>query len=124
MGVKPATDIFQSRITGLFAPMREHAPISYLDDNLHVKGKDFTEHLSILDKVLTRIKEAKLQVNAKKSTWCATKLEFLGFMLYPDGYAPLPKRVEAILAITTPKNIKELWHFLGCINFIKNHIPR
>ncbi len=45
-------------------------------------------------------------------------------MLFPDGYAPLPKRVKAILAILRPKNIKELRHFLGCINFIKNHIPK
>ncbi len=99
MGVKPATDIFQSRIVRLFAPMQDCAPSSYLDDNLHIKGKDFIEHLSILDEVLTQIEEAKLQVNAKKSTWCANTLEFLGFVSYPDGYAPLPKSVETIIAI-------------------------
>ncbi len=104
--------------------MQDCASISYLDDNLHVRVKDFTEHLSIPDKVLMQIKEAKLQVNAKKSTWCANNLELLGFMLYPDGYASLPKRVEAILAISTPKNIKELCHFLACINCIQNHFPR
>lgn len=119
MGVKPATDIFQYHIVSLFAPMRECEPISYVDNNLHLKGKVFSENLAILDKVLTRIEDAEFQVNAKKSTWCATKLEFLGFMLYPNGYVPLPKRVEAILAISKTK-----CHFLGCINFFKNHIPR
>ncbi len=34
------------------------------------------------------------------------------------------EQVKAILAMTPPKSIKELRGFIGCVNFIKNHIPR
>ena len=64
-----------------------------------------------------------MQVNLAKSTLCAKEVEFLGFLLKQSGYQPTRKRVEAILKILPPKNIKKVREFLGAINFIKNHIP-
>jgi hypothetical protein len=46
----------------------------------------------------------------------------LGFQLNCIGYKPLPSRVDAIVCINPPKNIKQICSFLGMINFIKNHI--
>lgn len=42
----------------------------------------------------------------------------------PTGYIPMQSHVEAILAMCPPKNIKELYGFIKCINFIKKHIPK
>jgi hypothetical protein len=33
------------------------------------------------------------------------------------------KKIQAILKIAPPKNVKKVREFLGAINFIKNHIP-
>ncbi len=63
-----------------------------------------------------------MQVNADKSEFCSQALEFLGFTLTPTGYHPLKKQVEAIMQILPPKNVKDIRHFSGVINFIKNHI--
>jgi len=46
----------------------------------------------------------------------------LGFELNQTGYKPLPSRVDAILRIQSPKNVRQVRGFLGTINFIKNHI--
>jgi hypothetical protein len=35
MGVKPGTDIFQSRMVGVFQPMRENRPKPYIGDIFH-----------------------------------------------------------------------------------------
>ncbi len=35
----------------------------------------------------------------------------------------MPKRIKAILIMLSPTNIKEVRHFLGGCNFIKNHTP-
>jgi hypothetical protein len=64
-----------------------------------------------------------MQVNLTKSTLCTKELEFLGFLLKQSGYQPTRKRVETILKILPPKNVKKVREFLGAINFIKNHIP-
>jgi len=63
-----------------------------------------------------------MQVSVEKSRFCQTSLEYLGFELNRTGYKPLPSRVNAILRIQSPKNIRQVRGFLGTINFIKNHI--
>lgn len=46
IGVSPATDKFQARTIGPFAPMaKPKRPDPYIDDILHTNGKNFGEHL-------------------------------------------------------------------------------
>ena len=123
MGIRPATDIFQSRMVGIFMSMGTSKPNPYIDDIFHGKGSDFDSHLEILNEIFQRLKEAGMQVNLTKSTLCAKEVEFLGFLLKQSGYQPTRKRIEAILKILPPKNVKKVREFLGAINFIKNHIP-
>jgi hypothetical protein len=123
MGVNPATDIFQSRMVGVFQPMRENRPKPYIDDIFHGKGKTFIEHLNVLDEIFQRLEDAGMQVNLDKSELCAREVEFLGFLLKQGGFMPTRKRIEAILKLVRPHNVKKVRGFLGTINFIKNHIP-
>jgi hypothetical protein len=89
---------------------------------LHMKGAMFKLHLDILDKIFQHLGKAGMQVNADKSKFFSQALRFLGFTLTPTGYHPLKKQVEVIMQILPPKNVKDVRHFLGVINFIKNHI--
>ncbi len=122
MGVMPATDIFQARMVHVFADMGEQHPFPYVDDILHFKGNTFEEHLEILNEILQLLAKCGLQVS-DKSRFCQASVEFLGFQLDRTGYRPLPSRVDAILRIKPPSNLKQVRGFLGVINFIKNHIP-
>jgi hypothetical protein len=79
MGIKPATDIFQSRMVGIFQPMKENRPNPYIDNIFQGKGNDLKEHLTILDEILGHLEQAGLQVNLNKSNLCAKTVEFLGF---------------------------------------------
>jgi hypothetical protein len=123
MGARPATDIFQSRMVGIFVPMKANKPKPYIDDIFHGKGHDFDSHLNILNEIFQRLRDAGMQVNLNKSTICSKVVEFLGFCLKQTGFQPTRKRNEAILRIAPPKNVKKVREFLGAINFIKNHIP-
>ena len=123
MGVKPATDIFQTRMVSIFMSMNPLTkPDPYIDDILHSKGKSFCEHLNILAEILRRLVEAGMQVNGEKSDFCAIIVKFVGFCLSQTGYRPVQSRVEAILKIMAPTNIRQVRGFLGTVNFIKNHI--
>ncbi len=122
MGVMPASDIFQARMAHLFAGMGKKKPCPYIDDILHFKGATFDEHLAILDDILKLIATAGMQVSAEKSRFCQESLEYIGFQLNRTGYKPLPSRVDEILRLEPPKNVKQVRAFLGTINFIKNHI--
>lgn len=90
MGVKPATDLFQSRIVQLFAQMKkEERPMCYIDDILHVTCGSFEEHLRILKIILRLLSEVGMQVNAKKSEWCKNEIAYLGFTITPTRYKPM-----------------------------------
>ncbi len=44
--------------------------------------------------------------------FCAHEIEYLGCILTRKGIKPQPKKVQAILALNPPNNVKELRHFL------------
>jgi hypothetical protein len=51
MGVRPATDIFQSRMVGIFISVKTNKANPYIDGIFLGKGKDFDGHLIILDEI-------------------------------------------------------------------------
>ena len=88
---------------------------TYLDDVLTITNSTFLDHLIQLEKVLQRLSDAGLRVNVTKSHFCATEFEYLGYVLTRDGIKPQHNRVNAILALSPPTNVKTLRHFLGLV---------
>ena len=58
---------------------------AYIDNLLLLTKESFDKHCNRLDQVLTRLEEAGLKVNAKKSFFTWTKLEYLGYWITWDG---------------------------------------
>ena len=65
----------------------------YIDDLLHVTKGSWTEHLSILEEVLTRLQKAGHKVNASKSCFGAHKFDYLGYHVTRDGVMTILKKV-------------------------------
>jgi hypothetical protein len=61
-----------------------------------------------------------LKVNAEKLTFCALEIEYLGYILTRDGIKPQSNKVQAILAIQQPTNVKQLRHFLGMVQYYRD----
>jgi hypothetical protein len=59
--------------------------------------------------------DAGLKVNTEKSTFCTLEIEYLGYILTRDGIKPQSNKVQAILMIQLPTNVKQLRHFLGMV---------
>jgi hypothetical protein len=70
--------------------------------------------------VLTRLRDARLKVNAVKSLFCAHEVEYLGNILTREGIKPQSKKVQTILALNLPNNVKELRHFLGMVQYYQD----
>ncbi len=77
-------------------------------------------NLEKLGEVLRRLREAGLKVNAAKSFFCTHEIEYLGYILTRGGIKPQPKKVQAILALNPPNNVKELRHFLGMVQYYRD----
>ena len=61
-----------------------------------------------------------MKVNAAKSFFCTHEIEYLGYILTRGGIKPQPKKVQAILALNPPNNVKELRHFLGMVQYYRD----
>ena len=101
MGLCISPDIFQERMSELFINL--DTVRVYIDELLHVTKGSWTEHISILEEMFTRLQKAGLKVNASKSFFGAHKFYYSGYHVTCDGVMPIPKKVEAIQALTVPK---------------------
>ena len=118
MGLCNSPDIFQEKMSELFISL--DTVRVYIDDLLHVTKGSWTDHVSILKEMLTRLQKAGLKVNASKSFFGAHKFDYLGYHVTSEGVMPIPKKVEAIQALAVPKTCKQLRQFIGMINFYRD----
>jgi hypothetical protein len=118
MGIAGSPDIFQSKMSELMETL-EYLQ-AYLDDLLCISRSSLENHLKKLEKVLRRLHNAGLKVNAKKLTSCALEMEYLGYILTRDGIKPQSNKVQAIIAIQPPRNVKQLRHFLGMVQYYRD----
>ncbi len=91
-----------------------------MDDLLIITRETLDEQLQKMETVLTRLRDAGLKVNAAKSLFCAHEIEYLGNILPREGIKPQPKKVQAILTLNQPNNVKELRHFLGMVQHYRD----
>ena len=105
MGVAGSPDIFQAKMLELMAALEFVR--TYLDDLLCITKGSLEDHLEKLRLVLTRLQDAGLKVNAKKSNFCAHETEYLGCIQTRDGIKPQTNKVQAILALKPPTSVKD-----------------
>jgi RNase H-like domain found in reverse transcriptase len=73
---------------------------------------------------LTRLQEAGLKINAVKSFFARTNLEYLSYNISREGLRPSQKKVEAILQIKAPTTHKQLRRFIGMVNYYRDMWPQ
>ncbi len=110
--------IFQAQIMDLMASLEFVR--AYMDDLLIITRITLDKHLQKMETVLTRLRDARLKVNAAKSSFCAHEIEYLDYILPREGIKPQPKKVQAILALNPPNNVMELRHFLGIVQYYRD----
>ncbi len=115
MGIAGSPDIFQAKMMELMATLEFVR--AYIDDLLCITKRTLEDHLA---NRLSRLQDAHLKVNSCKSNFCVTETKYLGYILSWDGIKPQPKKVQLILALTPPKNVKDLHRFLGMVQYYQD----
>ncbi|CAC5384147.1 unnamed protein product [Mytilus coruscus] len=82
-------------------------------DDLIITGKSDEEHLKNLELVLKRLSEYGLRLKKSKCSLMKSEVEYFAFIVSKDGIQPSPKKVEAMLKVPEPENVKELQSWLG-----------
>ena len=101
-----------------------HYCVVYCDDILiFTNTDDPAEHLLKLTVVLETLRNHELLIKGSKTELSRSEVEFLGFQLSQDGWAPTESKVAAIVEWPAPETVKHLRSFLGMANFFRSFIP-
>lgn len=117
----PATQ--QRLVDSLFyGPEFENSVFAFVDD-IVISTPDFESHISMLLKVLQKLKMANLTINLEKSSFFRGEIKYLGYVVNSKGLQVDPSKVDAILNFPTPSNKKEVKRFLGTASWYRRFVP-
>ena len=116
-----STSIFQRTMEGILRGIPKVCV--YIDDIL-VTGETDQEHLSTLDKVLTRLAEADLKLKQQKCHFLKPSVEYLGYNISAEGLRPTAEKVRAMAEAPAPQNVSQLRSFLGLVNYYSRFLPQ
>lgn len=91
-------------------------------DDILVFTKTFDEHLEELEKLMTRLREANVKLNAKKCDLMLNSVLYLGHEVTPEGIKPDQSKIAAIQSFKSPRSMTEARSFIGMCNFFRRYI--
>ncbi|EUC60894.1 Transposon Tf2-1 polyprotein, putative, partial [Rhizoctonia solani AG-3 Rhs1AP] len=121
-GLTNAPAYFQHLMNDIFRDLLDICVVIYLDDIL-VFSKDEKTHTEQVKEVLRRLEKNDLYCNPEKSFFHVPQVEYLGFIISPEGVQVDQEKVTAALKWAAPKNVKNVQEFLGFVNFYRRFIP-
>jgi exodeoxyribonuclease III len=120
MGLCNAGAAFQRYMDAALAGLTFQCALVYLDDIL-VMSATFEGHLGDLDKVCNALRAFGLHLKAKKCTFAAAEVRYLGHIVSSHGVAPDPEKVR-VIAETNPSSRDEIRSFCGVAGYYRRYV--
>ena len=119
-GVNSASEQYQHEIQAALAGIDGQENISH---DIIVHGKDQEEHDSRLEKVVKRLGECGLTLNAAKCQFNMDTLTLVEMVLSGNGISCTAEKVKAVTEAREPQTASETNSFLGLVNYCGRFIP-
>lgn len=121
-GLHNAPATWQRLIDNVLGHDLEPYVLVYLDDVIIV-SETFEQHLSILEEVFRRLREAKITVGVDKCQFCRPQMKYLGYIVDRNGLHVDPEKVKAMLELPTPTNVREVRRVVGTFSWYRRFVP-
>ena len=116
-----APGTFQRFMNDIFADMLDVCVVVYLDDIL-IYSSDKATHTRQVKEVLRRLRKHKLYAKPEKCEFYKERVEYLGYILTPEGLFMDSAKVKVIQDWPEPRRVKDIQSFLGFANFYRRFI--
>ena len=124
-GLKNAPAVFQrlmQRVLMDLNPLYGPSFVStYIDDTV-VYSSAFEAHLAHLRRVLDRLIQVGLKLKPQKCHFLCPEVDFLGYLITPQGIHPNPQKVAAVREYPVPKSVKEVRQFVGFASYYRRFV--
>ena len=105
-GLKNAGATYQRLVNHMFCPQTRRNVEVYVDDML-VKSLDEDKHLNDLQETFDMLRQYNMKLNPSKCAFGVSSGKFLEFMVSHRGIEANPDKIQAILNMEPPRNIKK-----------------
>ena len=95
----------------------------YVDDML-VKSKEEEDNLEDLKETFNTLKQYSMKLNPLKCAFGVSSGKFLNFMVSQRGREASPKKVRAILEMSSPKTIKEVQSLMRRVSTLNKFVSK
>ena len=106
-GLKNAGATYQRLVNHMFCPQIEQNVEVYVDDML-VKSLDEKKHLDDLQETFDTLRRYNIKLNPSKCAFEVSSGKFLGFLVSQRGTKVNPDKIQVILNMGPPRNVKEV----------------
>ena len=111
-GLKNAGATYQRLVNHMFHPQIGRNVEVYIDDML-VKSQDEGKQLDDLQETFDTLRQYNMRLNPSKCAFRVSSGKFLGFMVSHRGIEANLDKIQAILNMEPPRNIKEVQTLIG-----------
>ena len=122
-GLKNAGATYQRLVNHMFHPQIGRNVEVYVDDML-VKSLDEEKQLDDLQETFDTLRRHQMKLNPSKCAFRVSSGKFLGFMLSQRRIEANLDKIQAILDIEPPKNIKEVQSLTGQVATLNRFISK
>jgi hypothetical protein len=92
-------------------------------DDILIFSKNQEDHERDIKEVLKRLAANQLFCKLSKCSFHVDTVDYLGLVISPRGISMEEKKVQAVKAWPTPRNVKQIQSFLGFANFLHHFVP-
>ena len=120
-GLTNAPAAFQHFMNDIFADLLDICTIIYLDDIL-IYSNSMSNHILHVQEALQHLRDNRLYASAKKYEFHSSSVEYLGFILSPDGLTMDAAKIQVIQDWPKPHKVWDIQSFLSFANFYRQFI--
>ena len=117
-GLTNAPATFVCLMNSVFGSYLDKFVLVFLDDIL-IYFKNEEEHEEHLRMTLKLLREHKLYAKLRKCGFYKDRIRYLGHIISEEGISVDPKKIEAIMNWTTPRNKTHVRYFMGLARYYR-----
>ena len=114
---------YQRLVNHMFRPEIGRNMKVYVDDIL-VKSIDEEKHLDDLQETFDTLRQYNMKLNLSKCAFGVLSGKYLGFMVSHRGIEANPDKIQAILNMEPPRNIKEVQSLIGQVVALNKFVSK
>ena len=122
-GLKNARATYQRLVTGTLKDLVGKSMKVYVDD-MRVMSKMAKDHIEHLNQMFNILWKYRMKLNPLKCAFGVESGKFLGFTINQSGIEANPKKINALLEMTSPKKPKEAISLTGRVAALSHFVSR